>query len=73
MLVLGRKVDESIQIGDDIEVTILRIQGSSIRVGIQAPDHLQILRGEIESSQIAWHAETTLDSQQPSAAPASCK
>ena len=49
MLVLTRKLGESIQIGDDIIVTVLRIKGNSIRLGIDAPTQVRIIRREMES------------------------
>ncbi len=47
MLVISRKVDESLVIGDDIVVTILAIEGDRIKIGINAPRDLIILRQEI--------------------------
>ena len=47
MLVLTRKSNQSIMIGDDIELTVLSIAGGTIRVGIQAPRDVPILRTEI--------------------------
>jgi carbon storage regulator len=47
MLVLTRKSDESINIGDDITITIVEIKGNSVRLGIKAPDKLKIYRKEL--------------------------
>lgn len=47
MLVLSRKVDEVIKIGDDIEVHIVRIGPNNVRVGVIAPRHISILREEL--------------------------
>ncbi len=47
MLVLSRKVGESIQIGDDITVTVTRISESAVRLGIDAPPDVRIDRTEI--------------------------
>ena len=47
MLVLTRKQNEQIRIGEDIVITIVRTKGKAVRVGIQAPEHLSILRGEL--------------------------
>ncbi|KDE46758.1 carbon storage regulator CsrA [Geobacillus sp. CAMR5420] len=47
MLVLTRKLKEAIQIGDDIEITILAIQGDQVKLGINAPKHVEIHRKEI--------------------------
>ncbi|QEG41619.1 carbon storage regulator [Roseimaritima ulvae] len=48
MLVLSRKLNEKIQLGDNITVTVLRVQGNTIRLGIDAPRDVRILRGELE-------------------------
>lgn len=50
MLVLSRKVNERIQIGDDITITVVRLSTGSVRIGIEAPSHLTILRDELNST-----------------------
>lgn len=47
MLVLTRKQQEKIRIGDDIVVTVLRMKGKSVRLGIEAPGNVSVLRGEL--------------------------
>ena len=47
MLVLTRKSQDSIRIGDNITVTILRIKGNTVRIGVDAPDDVRIVRGEL--------------------------
>lgn len=47
MLVLARKVDESIIIGDSIVLTVLAIEGDSVKIGINAPRDVPILRQEV--------------------------
>jgi carbon storage regulator len=47
MLVLTRKEGETIAIGDEIEVRVLRIDGDQIRLGIVAPRQTTVLRGEL--------------------------
>lgn len=47
MLVLSRKIDEEIKIGDNITLKVVRVQGGSVRLGIEAPNNIQITRGEI--------------------------
>jgi carbon storage regulator len=47
MLVISRKVDESLVLGDDIVVTILGIEGDRVKIGINAPRETIILRQEI--------------------------
>jgi carbon storage regulator len=47
MLVLSRKLDESIMIGDSVVVKVLSIQEGQVKIGIDAPKEVRILRGEI--------------------------
>lgn len=47
MLVLTRKRNESIIIGDDIEITVVAIEGDQIKLGIEAPKHIDIHRKEV--------------------------
>ncbi|WP_096202430.1 carbon storage regulator CsrA [Bacillus sp. FJAT-45350] len=47
MLVLTRKLKESIQIGDDIELMVLAIEGDQVKLGIKAPKNVDIHRKEI--------------------------
>jgi carbon storage regulator len=47
MLVLSRKAEESIVIGDDIIVTVLEIDGARVKLGIEAPRSIGVLRREI--------------------------
>lgn len=50
MLVLSRKKGESIIIQDQIEVTVLAVEGDTVRIGISAPKHIDIYRQEIYAS-----------------------
>lgn len=47
MLVLTRKTGESINIGDDIKISIMEIKGRSVRIGIEAPQSMSIHREEV--------------------------
>ena len=47
MLVLTRKAEQSIMIGDDIEVSVLAIMGEKVRIGIQAPRNIPVFRKEV--------------------------
>ena len=47
MLVLARKRDEQIVIGDDIVVTVVEVRGDKVRLGIQAPAHVPVHRLEV--------------------------
>ena len=47
MLVLSRQKDESIMIGDDVEVTIVDVRGDKVRLGITAPKEVPVHRKEV--------------------------
>ncbi|WP_164104606.1 carbon storage regulator [Candidatus Laterigemmans baculatus] len=53
MLVLTRKVNQQIRLGEEITITVLRVQGNSIRLGVEAPRDVRVLRGELEPHQAA--------------------
>lgn len=55
MLVLSRKESQRIRLGDSIVVTIVKIGGDKVRVGIDAPDNVLVLRDELE----AWETPPT--------------
>lgn len=48
MLVLSRKSNETIIINNDITITIVRINGDTVRIGIEAPKEIPVHRGEIQ-------------------------
>ncbi len=50
MLVLTRKTNQSIMIGDDIEVSILSVSGYKVRIGIDAPREVAVFRTEVYES-----------------------
>ncbi len=47
MLVLSRQRDESIIVGDNVQITIVDIRGDKVRLGIQAPPHISVHRKEV--------------------------
>ena len=47
MLVLSRKIQEQVRIGDNITLTILQVKGKTVRVGIEAPRDVRVVRGEL--------------------------
>ena len=61
MLVLTRKSNQSIMIGDDIEVSVLSVMGEKVRIGIQAPQEIPVFRKEIY---LEIHREA--DAEEPS-------
>ncbi|MCG5534374.1 carbon storage regulator CsrA, partial [Halorhodospira sp. 9621] len=48
MLILQRRVNESLRIGDEIEVRVLGVKGSQVKIGIEAPESVPIRREELE-------------------------
>lgn len=62
MLVLSRKQHDSILIGDDIKITVVRIDRTQVRIGIEAPPHINVLREELHldaedrAARDAWKA-----------------
>jgi carbon storage regulator len=75
MLVLSRQRDETIMIGDDIELTVVDIRGDKVRLGIKAPTHVAVHRKEVydaikrENEQAARSAAADLASIQARLAP----
>lgn len=69
MLVLTRKTNQSIMIGDDIEVSILSVAGDKVRIGIDAPRDIAVFRKEVYiaidkgSATADEGADTTVDSE----------
>jgi carbon storage regulator len=62
MLVLTRKPQEKIRIGDGITITIIKTKGSGVRLGIEAPANVTVLRGELLAARDSFVKE-----QQPAA------
>ncbi|MGB5718220.1 MAG: carbon storage regulator CsrA [Gammaproteobacteria bacterium] len=47
MLILTRRVNEKLMVGDDVTVTVLSISGNQVRIGVNAPRHVPVHREEI--------------------------
>ena len=62
MLILSRRESECIHLGDDIIVTIVRLNGDKVRIGVQAPSHIRILRNELEPK---WQDPPPVQEQSP--------
>lgn len=73
MLVLSRKREEKLQIGDDIVVTILKVKGNSVQIGIEAPRSVRVLRAELAAKSPAGDstaaAQPQAEAQREPAAP----
>lgn len=62
MLVLTRRPQQSITIGNDIVITVLEIKGDSVRIGIQAPPEVEVHRAEVYAQ---LHDENTAAASPP--------
>lgn len=62
MLVLSRKVDQSLQLGPDITLTVLAIDGDRVKIGIDAPRTVPVLRQELFASLQASNAAASSSS-----------
>ncbi|MEK6236386.1 MAG: carbon storage regulator [Planctomycetales bacterium] len=50
MLVLSRKTSEKIHIGNDIVITVTQVKGNRVKIGIDAPTNMRIIRGELKQT-----------------------
>ena len=60
MLVLSRKVGERILVGDDIAITVVRLTSGGVRLGIEAPPEVPVVREEL-AGQLVHPSQTRLD------------
>ena len=60
MLVLSRRENERIRLGDSIVVTVVRLSGDKVRLGIEAPADVVVLRDELQTLAPPGQAESTL-------------
>lgn len=67
MLILSRKIDEKIKIGDDITITLIDVHGDQVKIGIEAPKNVKVFRQEvfdaIQSENKAAVVENSSDSK----------
>jgi carbon storage regulator CsrA len=71
MLVLTRKYQEKIRIGNDITITVLRTKGKAVRLGIEAPPTVPVIRGELkfEDEAVSDEAEPAIAAAAASTSP----
>ena len=65
MLILTRKTDEQILIGENITITLVRVRGNSVRIGIDAPRDVRVIRGELQSFDSKSDRGAKLESTDP--------
>jgi carbon storage regulator len=63
MLVLSRKLGQRFQVGDEVRITIVKIDRNAVRIGIEAPDHVTVYREEIvpQESSTEFHYPVNAD------------
>ena len=64
MLVLSRKIGESIQIAGDIRVTVTQVRGGRVRLSIEAPNSVRVLRMEVTEDSLNQPASEVVVSEQ---------
>ena len=64
MLILTRRIGESIMIGEDVSITVLRVKGNQVRLGINAPKSVSVQREEI-SQRMAREGVNRAESLEP--------
>lgn len=65
MLVLSRRIDQKIKIGDDIEITIIGVSGDIVKIGIEAPRDVRILRNEVYEEVQKQNKEAVIKTEIP--------
>ena len=58
MLVLSRKIGQEIIVGDNVRITVTKVSGNRVTLGVEAPDHVRILRGELQPVADAFEEDT---------------
>ncbi|PYF07616.1 carbon storage regulator CsrA [Ureibacillus chungkukjangi] len=60
MLVLSRKVGETIWIGENVEIVISEVQGEQVKIGIRAPRSINVIRGELRQDVLNNNTEAVV-------------
>ena len=58
MLVLTRKPTQSVLIGDSVRIVVTKVSGNRVTLGIEAPEHVRILRSELEAATVSIPRDT---------------
>ena len=69
MLILTRRVGESVMLGDEVTITVLSVKGNQVRVGVNAPRHVPVHREEIYERIKHERRLSTREGQQPEQVP----
>lgn len=73
MLVLTRRKDQRIVIGDDIVVTVLEVKGDSVRLGVEAPRSVQVHREEVYRALVEANRQAVLPPTPPTGLPSAAR
>ena len=63
MLILSRKVDEKIKIGDNITSTLIEVRGDQVKIGVEAPKNVKVFRQEVFNAIQTENREAAANSQ----------
>lgn len=63
MLILSRKVDEKIKIGEDITITLIEVRGDQVKIGVEAPKNVKVFRQEVFNAIQSENREAAANSQ----------
>lgn len=63
MLILSRKVDGKIKIGDNITITLIEVRGDQVKIGIEAPKNVKVFRQEVFNAIQTENREAAANSQ----------
>ena len=69
MLVLSRKVGERILVGDEVTITVVRIAGGGVRIGIEAPPELAVIREELKDGRRDSNSSSSRSVNRPASKP----
>ncbi len=65
MLILSRKIDEKIKIGNDITITLIDVHGDQVKIGVEAPKDVKVFRQEVFDAIQNENKAAVVDTQEP--------